>query len=340
MAYMNADTSAKVGFRPYHQTDPFGAAHLSGVPTGLGQNHPFKPQAWHLHGVDPEGLGVYSLNRPFDPWELYPDVHATAGLHGLGYLGAPSDDVVSQAVQELESAGQITPGEGDAILNGSMTFTDVLGYDPTDQSSWMSLTSLFREVNQDLQQLEQQYAAAAGTPGNSPMANNAAFAQLGRDLIAKRQQYTDLATQFVRYYTLVMGSAPSGLSGLGIAIVVWVAGSVIFIVTAFIALYALRDWSKSIDVSKLAAQTQQAQGQSTAATNQSLLQALAAAQAKGDTVTAQSILKTLQTTGAQPPASSQFETWLMNNAQWIGLGLAGIIAVGPVTSGLFGGRRR
>ncbi len=57
MAYMNADTLPKVGFRPHGQTDPFNAAHLSGVfdPwklhfSGLGRN-PFHELTWTLGGL-------------------------------------------------------------------------------------------------------------------------------------------------------------------------------------------------------------------------------------------------------------------------------------------------
>lgn len=331
MAYMLADTSAKVGFRPYHQTDAEAASSLS-------------------------GLGAYYRNRPLDPWELYSDAHHVDGMSGyflgdMGELGqnhpfkpeawhlhglGAAPDVTAAAVAELESAGKITQGEGDAILEGSMEFVDVLGYDPTDQSSWSSLTDLFREVNQDLQNLENEYRAAA--PQHM---GDAAFAQLGRDLIAKRQQYSDLAAQFVRYYALVMGSAPEGLAGLGLLPIIWVAGAAVFIVGAFIALYALRDWSKHIDVSAQTAQTAQTQTVANAAVNQTLLQRLAAAQAAGDTITAQAILKTLAATGAQPQAAAgSIESWFMTNAKWIGLGAAGLIVLGPLSQGLFGGKRR
>lgn len=321
-AYMEADTSAKVGFRPVHLTDPFGAAHLSGYGSGLGQGHnPFTPRAWELHAAP--GLGDYFFNRPFDPWEL-----AAPGLHGyelLGDLGA-SDDVVAQAADELKAAGHITTAENDAILEGSMSFQDVLGYDPTDSSSWANLTSLFREVNQDLISLEQAYGAAGG----AAQQGNAAFAQLGRDLIAKRQQYGALATQFVRYYTMLLGTAPTGLSGmgeLGVAPLVWVAGAAVFIVGAFIALYALRDWSKSIDVSHLTAQ-------SSGSTQAALVAAMQKAQAAGDTVSAIAIAKQLALVGGAP--ASTMETWLMSNAKWIGLGMGAIV----ILPGLLGGKRR
>lgn len=315
MGYVEADTSPKVGFRPYHQTDAEAASSLS-------------------------GLGLYYRNRPFDPWELYPDARHVDGLGDLGQnhpfkpeawhlhgLGADSE-VTAKAVAELESAGQITQGEGDAILEGSMEFVDVLGYDPTDRSSWQSLVDLFREVNQDLQMVENAYRIAGPQHPGDP-----AFAQLGRDLIAKRQQYADLASQFTRYYTMVMGSAPSGIAGLGIVPIIWVAGAAVFIVIAFATLYGIRVWSKQVDVNALAAQSAQTQAQ----TNQALIPALARAQAAGDTVTANSILKTMAATGAQPAGT--IETWLMTNAKWIGLGAAGLIVLGPLSQGLFGKRR-
>jgi hypothetical protein len=335
MAYMTADTSAKVGFRPYLETDAKGAAQLS----GLGQNHPFKSQAWHLHGVDGAFLGTYHLNRPFDPWELAADVHHTAGvrtpgIHGLGYLG-DTTDITTQAVQELENAGAITTAEGDSILEGSMSFTDVLGYDPTDQSSWLSFTGMLQDWNSSLQALEAQYQATG------PQAGNQAFIQLGQDLIAHRNAYSALATQFVKYYTLMTGSTPPGLSGLGIIpVLVYVAGSIIFIVTAYLAYQAFKIWQASVNVQAIAAQTQAAAGVSTAATNANLLTSLAKAQASGDTVTAQAILKTLAVTGAQPAAASTTEAWLMTNAKWLALGAAALIAVGPLSQGLFGGKRR
>lgn len=313
MGYVEADTSPKVGFRPYHQTDAEAASSLS-------------------------GLGLYYRNRPFDPWELYPDAQHVDGLGDLGQnhpfkpeawhlhgLGADPDVVVAKAVAELESAGQITQGEGDAILEGSMEFVDVLGYDPTDRSSWQSLTDLFREVNQDLQMVENAFRIAAPQHPGDP-----AFAQLGRDLIAKRQQYADLASQFTRYYTMVMGSAPSGLSGLGFEPITWfVAGSIAFIVIAFATLYGIRVWSKQVDVNALAAQSAQTQAQ----TNQALIPALARAQAAGDTVTANSILKTMATNaGGQPSATTDFSAWFQSNIKWIGLGLVGIVLLPQLTS--------
>jgi hypothetical protein len=319
---MDADTAPKVGFRPYLQTDAFGAAHLSGTPSGQRQ------------------MGAYFYNRPFDPWEL----HATnePGLHGIGAsnpfhesawqlhgLGQASDAVVSAAVDELQSAGTITTAEAQAILEGSMTFQDVLGYDPTDQASWANILGQFQQTNQALQALEQ----AVGADPNVARA-------IGAQLVQQRTQYSDLAAQFTQYYTLVMGTPPSGLSGLGFLPIIYVAGAVVFLVSAVIAIYAIHTWASSVNVNTIKAQAGSTTATSTAATNQQLLTALSAAQAKGDTITAQAILKTLQTTGAQPAAPSTLETWLMSNAGWLALGAAGLIAIGPISQGLFGGRRR
>jgi len=323
MPYMGADTSPKVGFRPYYQTDAFGAAHLSGYGSGLGQNHPFKPQAWHLHGVDGSFLGTYHLNRPFDPWELYDDVHHTAGMHGLAGLG-DSPDVTAAAADEILAAGHMTQSEHDAIPNGSLTFQDVMGFDPTDQSSWQSLTSLFREVNQDLQALEQQ-----------AQTNPAVAAAIGRDLIAKRTQYTDLASQFIHYYSLVMGSAPSGLAGLGFAPIVWVAGAGVFIFTAFATLYALQTWSHSVDVHAMQARTQQ----QAAGTDQQLADVLARQQAAGDTVGANATIALMKQRAVSTAPPGTAEQWLMTNAKWIGLGAGALIVLGPLSQGLFGRRR-
>lgn len=338
--YMAADTLPKVGFRDYGARDAFGAAHLSGLP------------------ADP-GIGSYFYNRPFDPWEFYsntsPQLHGMPDrarnpfmenawtLSGLGDLGDLGDvsDAIGQAVEEYVAAGKLTGDQASALMNGTNTFSDFGLPDPTDQSSWSSLLDLFRSVNNDLQNVEAAYAAA-GQSGQ--FAGNTTFAALGKTIIANRQQYSSLASQFVQYYTMMTGSAPaglSGLSGLGIVpVLVWVAGAAAFLITALAALYAIHTWAASVNVNAIKAQTAQVQTTSTAATNQSLTAALAAAQAAGDTVTAQAILKTLAATGAQPAPPSQLETWLMNNAMWIGIGIAGIIVLGPVSQGLFGGRRR
>lgn len=398
MAYMNADTSAKIGFRPYYQTDPFGAAHLS----GLGQNHPFKPQAWHLHGVSEDGLGLYApswfaiptassqrlqaadrnmpgfnrgggaivfpgpggmlvaapahaadgtflgtyhLNRPFDPWELYPDVHETAGVRGLGYLG-DGVDPTQQAADELLAAGHITQAEHDAILEGSMTFQDVLGFDPTDQSTFTGLTDLLRETNQQIISLENQVREANVVGQTVP-----GLAQVSAQVNALRQAYTPVAAEYIRLYVMMLGGPPpSGLSGLGVApLVWWVVGSLAAIVTIILTAYKLHNDSKQIDVNAALAAAQQQQAHTNvqeAQTNQQLVSIMQSAQARGDTVTAQAAASAIKARGIPPSATGvpnpppDLSTWFMTNAKWLGLGAAGLIVLGPLSEGLFGRRRR
>jgi hypothetical protein len=337
VAYTKADTSAKVGFRPYGHTNPFGAAHFACVPE---------------HTADP-AMGVYYLNRPFDPWELYDDVHHTGGIH-LGDLGqnhpfkpqawhlhglGAGTDVTAEAADELLNSGHITRAEHDAILDGSMGFQDVLGVDPTDQSSWFDATGWMREWNQKLQSLEQEYrnaAPAPGTPGYTAQGQNAALSQLGAQLAEQRQHYNQLAAEFVRYYTLVMGSAPSGLSGLGFLPIAYVAGAVALYIVLYVAYQAFLTWQQGVNVSSVAAEAQH----QTATTDRDLAAQLAAAQARGDTVTANAIIALMKQRAVSQTPPGATAKWLMDNAKWLALGAAGLIAIGPITQGLFGGRRR
>jgi hypothetical protein len=131
MAYMSADTNAKVGYRPYLQTNPRRAAMLSGVQniTGLGQSYPFDP--WRLHG-----LGELGQNRPFDQnpggWELH-------GLSGLALSGldgvmdmdpsSASDPATASAIsnlQHLVNQGLLTSDEADAVFSGTLSLPDAL----------------------------------------------------------------------------------------------------------------------------------------------------------------------------------------------------------------------
>jgi len=331
MGYVEADTSPKVGFRPYHQTDAEAASSLS-------------------------GLGLYYRNRPFDPWELYPDAHHVDGLGDLGQnhpfqpeawhlhgLGADPDVVVAKAVAELESAGQITQGEGDAILEGSMEFVDVLGYDPTDRSSWIDMVGTLRRWNSDLQSIESQVIAANNQRLQSGQQATPEFSALASQVNQQRQRFNSLSQQFVNVYRTVTGEVPSGLSGLGvIPLAAYVAGAAVLMAAVWYGHQAFETWKQSVNVSQIVAQTAQTTATTTAASSQSLLKIIADAQARGDTVTAQSALKALADIGKPPPQSQPagtVEAWLMTNAKWIGLGAAGLIVLGPLSQGLFGKRR-
>lgn len=114
MAYMHADTKPKVGFRPYLQTNPRGAAMLSGVHniTGLGQNQPFDP--WRLHGVSRQASETMGQWRPFDQdpggWHLH-------GLAGLGVDTGGPIDLLTGALWSDE--GYAVDGNGNVVVDSN-----------------------------------------------------------------------------------------------------------------------------------------------------------------------------------------------------------------------------
>lgn len=333
MAYMTADTGNKVGFRPYGSTNPQCAAQLS----GLGQNHPFKPEAWVLHPGP--GLGDYEFNRPFDPWELY-EPHS--GMHGLAGLGdangnSGTDAQVQTAADDLLSSGAITQAEHDAILSGEMNFQDVLGFDPTDQTSWVNAVGMLQQWNSDLQAIEAQMAAANQT---IPSGSNPAFAALSAQVTQQRSQYETLANSFINVYRTVTGNVPAGLTGLGILpVVAWVIGAGAVLVAVYFGYQAFQNWKAGINVQQTIASTAAAAQASNTATNQNLMTALAHAQATGDTTTANTILATLQKTAVPTTGSpmTALESWFTGNAMWLALGAGALIVLPNLFSG---GRRR
>lgn len=152
MAYMHADTKPKVGYRPYLQTNPRGAALLSGVQniTGLGQNHPFDP--WRLHG-----MGQW---RPFDQdpggWHLH-------GLSGL--------DGVSGSAQAAALGAGMDPADLQSLITAGANDDDVLKVADGE----VDLTTM-------LQELIAQAAAAAPGPA-SPWSNQQPEVPSGSKLI-------------------------------------------------------------------------------------------------------------------------------------------------------------
>jgi hypothetical protein len=330
MAYMTADTGNKVGFRPYGGTNPQCAATLSGWRDEQGHN-PFIPTAWRLHG-----LGDYGFNRPFDPWELYE--HDPGMLHGLAGLGDTSE-LTQQAADDLFLDGTITSEQHDAIVAGTMTFSDVLGYDPTDQTSWVNAVGMLQKWNSDLQSIEAQVSAANLQNLNSGVQPSAAFTALTQSVQQQRTQYENLAQQFINAYRTVTGNVPSGLTGLGILpIVAWAIGVGAVLVAVYFGYQAFQNWKASINVQQTIASTAAAAQTSNTSTNANLMTALAHAQATGDTTTANAILATLQKTAVPTTGSpmTALESWLTSNAMWLGIGAAGLL----VLPNLFGGRRR
>jgi len=349
MSYGNADTTPKVGFRPYHQTNPFGAAHLSGVP------------------VDP-ALGAYFMERPFDPWELYSNTGA--GLHGVGshdrtsaLLGEPTEPG-----ELLGDLGQNHPfkttawhlhGLGDAYstalaqINASQNvMSDPSGEYVTDLNTGNLIdtqTGVITLPDGTVLTPSAPVAVAAppvstaGVPAGTQLLYNATWATktLTTTTPADIEGKVAAALQSKWGITVTSSNATSN----------WLVNQPGFsmYVTTQVDYGQLADVKSIIDGEINAAgrsgvnstlQVVQNAPQVTAQTNAGLLSALAQAQASGDTVTAQAILKTLAATGAAPPAAAGSTiAWIENNAMWIGLGLAGLIVLGPLSQGLFGKRR-
>lgn len=334
MAYMNADTGNKVGFRPYGATNPQCAAQLSGWRDDQGQN-PFMPTAWRLHG-----MGEYEFNRPFDPWELY----APHGLHGLAGLGddngnAGTDAQVAQAADDLLASGAISQADHDAIVSGATDIAGVIGYDPTDQTSWVNAVSILQQWNSQLQQIEAQITTANNQRMASGTAPTAEFTALTQQVQQQRTQYETLANNFINVYRAVTGNVPTGLTGLGILpVVAWAIGAAAVLAAVYFGYQAFKTWQASINVQQTIASTAAAQQASTTSTNANLMTALAHAQATGDTTTANTILATLQKTAVPTTGTpmTAVESWLTGNALWLALGAGALI----VLPNLFGGRRR
>jgi hypothetical protein len=348
VAYMNADTSPKVGFRPYGQTDAFGASHFMCVPE---QESDIPPD------VGGDGLGVYYLNRPFDPWELYDDVHHTDGLSGLGQnhpfkptawklhgLGALGTAVDPSTVSELVVNGGYDMGVVDNLIQMGATNEELLALPYPADSAEMSaaVASLMSQLGVTAP-IAPAPVSTAGVPAGTELLYNVTWA--AKTLTSQTPQ--DIAA--------AVASALS--SKWGIKVVSSNASANFFANQPQFSMYVATttDYGQPNDVKSIidgevynagrqvvsssisiVAQSPNVQ----AATTQTLLQQLALAQAKGDTVTAQAILKTLASLGVQPSTTGTMEQWLMTNAKWLAIGAAALIAIGPITQGLFGGRRR
>lgn len=205
------------------------------------------------------------------------------------------------------------------------------GMDPTDDASWYDITGQLQAMNSNIQTLEamaQKYPAVA----------SAAASQI----IALRQEYSGIASQWVGAYSAVYGSTPSGLSGLGtLGIAPLVAVAYIAVFVAVVAgLYALVQHYNAANataqaaVGNAAAAQTQAQANITATANQTALtQQIAAANASGNTALASTLAKQLQSLQATaltapPPAATTLTEWFETNWMWVA-GAAAVFVLAP-----------
>src|SRR5271155_3178544 len=287
MPYMGADTGNKVGFRPYGSTNPQCAATLS----GLGQNHPFKPEAWRLH---PPGMGDYEFNRPFDPWELF---GPGSGLHGLAGLGDAECVYLAADGTTIESLDP-NSNAAECAANGGVWEIPPAAAAP---------------------------AAAAGVPAGSRLTYSASLIQSPYTVSSPANVIAAVAQNLASQWNIsVVSSSSSGGVTSQASITLQLQTNVA---------YGLPSDVKSIvdgafyNVEGLSVQTSTI---TLIGSPAALVQQLATAQATGDTTTANTILAALNAGGVTGAAATGIETFLMNNAMWIGIGILAMVALPPL----------
>jgi hypothetical protein len=308
MAYMTADTGNKVGFRPYGSTNPQCAATLS----GLGQNHPFKPEAWHLH---PAGMGDYEFNRPMDPWELFPP---HSGLHGLAGLGDGSECVYFQADGTTVESVDPNSNPTECATNGG-----VWEIPPGATVLPVAVAAPVAAAP----------AAASGIPAGSVFNFQCTFTPTSNPLSASFYSVSNVISAVAAYLQSQWGITVTSSSG---------SGTLTGTPTATLKIQTSQSYSQLSDLQSIltgsfynaaGAQVmavQQLAMVSTPATSQALIQQLATAQAAGDTPTANAIMSLLNAGGVTGASASSIETFLVNNAMWIGIGLLAMVALPPL----------
>jgi hypothetical protein len=293
MAYMNADTGNKVGFRPYGSTNPQCAATLS----GLGQNHPFKPEAWKLYPAG--GMGDYEFERPFDPWELY-EPHS--GMHGLRGLG-DGNPVCVYLADDGVTVQSIDPNSNPTECGANGGVWEVAPVAAPASAG----------------------AAAAGVPAGSRLTYTALLIQSPYTVSSPANVINAIAQNLASQWNIsvVSSSSAGGVTS---------QGSITLQIQTNVA-YGLPSDIKSIidgafyNVEGLSVQTSTI---TLIGSPQTLIQQLSTAQATGDTVTANTILAALNAGGVTGASATSIETFLVNNAAWIGIGILAMVALPPL----------
>lgn len=215
------------------------------------------------------------------------------------------------------------------------------GYDLTDPASWYNITGQLQQANQQIKTLEQLVLSNPSVYG--PL--------IGQDTINLRNQYTDLASQWITVYGTAIGQTPQGLSGpgrkgrlthlgaLGVAPIVIGAAVIAAAGVVIAGLVVLNNY-----INSTTAKTQSVSQQAASSTQQQLLnqynqtiQAAQAAAAAGQSSLAQQYLNAAQAlanqlaaTGYKVPSGSPsaLETWFISNWYWVA-GVAVLAIVAP-----------
>jgi hypothetical protein len=185
-----------------------------------------------------------------------------------------------------------------------------------------------QQANSDLKELETVIVQNAGNP---------AFADAGRDILYARQRYNDAADQYTTAYRATFGEIPTGLSGLGqwMQAAGWAA-----VLTAVLAILAVVYQYIKSGRDKIQAARDQTSLQASVLQRAADLRTQSSAAAKrGDVTAARQLADQATQLESQVGAAAgavgkpqDWSAWLQNNAVWIGLGLAGMLALPKLAS--------
>lgn|SRR5487761_22639 len=185
----------------------------------------------------------------------------------------------------------------------------VLGSSPDSVSQSNYIAAQLRQANSDLITLEQSLIQA----NNS--GNKNYVTQMGPSIQNARGRYETILKSYIYAYGLAFGNPPD-TTGLAQWQVYLGAGAALGVI--LIAAYELNNYLANV---KLQAQTQLASAQNSAYA----MQQASAAQAAGDTATAQQWLQTAQSASAAAAPPSSTLSWFKSNWFWLAAAAAGIV---------------
>jgi len=284
-----------VGYRP-PQTDPFAAAHLS-------------------------GMGLYDFGRPFDPAELYSDTRP--GMHGLG-------DAYSTILAQIDASQNVAASPDGTVVQDLDTGNVI------DIS-----TGIITEADGTV--LKPPTAAAAPVPAPAAVTGVPAGTVL---------QYSvswapvTLTTQTPANIEAKVAAALSSKWGIKVTSSNATSSVLVNAPTFTIQVQTTTDYGSASDIQSIIdgemaaagrpkTQSQIAIIKQSPNTTAQMLNALSAAQAAGDTATAQQLSAAIAASNAQPSSVASIATWLESNALYIGIGLAALIVLPRLSKKIF-----